>query len=144
MCQTVKLSVHYSSCALKFFIGSRIFSKKIGIFPTFFFSWNGNKIKINFIFWLLLCFKELIWTKNNYWNKTSTHTLSRFRKLHMTVLFCTTCYKVFGLKISLYLEGSRLFKLYLFLAKAREKIKSKKAWTFSIKRKFLSKHCEPT
>ena len=73
-CQTVKLSVHYGTWALKFFIGSRIFSKIIGIFPTFFFSWNVIKLKINFIFWLLLCFKELIWTKNNYWNKISTHT----------------------------------------------------------------------
>ena len=47
-----------------------------------------------------------------------------------------TCYKVFELKFSLYLEGSAFLDLILSLAKARDDIKSKKACTFSIKRKF--------
>ena len=52
------------------------------------------------------------------------------KKLPITLLLW---HDVFGLKISLYLKG-------LSLAEARDKIKFKKAGTFSIKEKVLSKN----
>ena len=53
------------------------------------------------------------------------HVHKGFIKLPTSLLFGTTCYKVFGLKFSLYLEGYRRFRLYI--AKARDKIKTKES-----------------
>ena len=67
------------------------------------------------------CFvSKLIWSINSHWNKTSTQTFHKIT--YNTIFFGTKCYRDFGLIFSLYLEGSRLFRLYLSLA-----IKFKKA-----------------
>jgi len=55
-------------------------------------------------------------------------TAIEIRKVHKRFIklryyFGTTCYRVFGLKFSLYLEGSRLFRLYLLNPKRLDKEK---------------------
>ena len=110
-------------------IGFRIFSKKFKIFPEYLFS---IVITITFkstLYFILSFVSKLIWSRNSHWNRTSTQT---FHKITYNTCFGTTCYKVFGLKFSLYLKGSRLFRLF--------KKNLRRLVTFSIKRIFLSKN----
>ena len=121
---------------LTHFVVNLIFSKKFGIFPIYFFS---IETKIN-----ELHIAKLIWSRNSHWNKTSKQ---KFHKItHNTVILPRRAIKSFALNF-LYISKVLAFLDYIVsLAKARGKIKSKKAWTFSIKRKFLCKnlkHCEP-
>ena len=96
-------------------IGSRIFSEKIRIFPKYFF--------------------QLKWKNWNQLYKTNTQTFHKTITYNNVILvrsvlqFWDLIFFYISIALSLYI---------LSLAKARNKINSKKAWTFSIKRKFLS------
>ena len=74
-CYNVKIAVYYSMCAIKFWLVPGFSPNNLG-YLGYFFSWNENKIEINFIFWLLLCFKA-IWSRNSHWNRTSTQTFHK-------------------------------------------------------------------
>ena len=58
-------------------IGSRIFSKKIRIFPEYFCS-TEMKVKFKSTLYFDFCFvSKLIWPRNSHWNKTSTQTFQK-------------------------------------------------------------------
>ena len=121
----------------KVLIGSRIFSKNLGYFQNIRFSLEIkiNKIQINFIFWLLPCSK-LIWSRNSHWNKTSTQTFHKIT--YNTVIFTTLSIQFLDIYCLYFSKVLAFLDYILSLAKAWDI--SKKDWTFSIKRKFLSKN----
>jgi len=78
--------------------------------------------------------------KNGHWNKTSTQTFHKITYNSNTSFLARRAIKFWDLNF-LYISKVLAFLNYIMsLAKAVEKIKSKKAWIFSIKKKFLSKN----
>ena len=47
------------TCAIKVWLVPGFSQTNLGYFKNIVFNWNENKIEINFIFWLVLCFKCL-------------------------------------------------------------------------------------
>ena len=137
MCYKVKLVVHYSTCAIKFWLVPGFSQKRFRIFPKFFFSIE-MKIKLKSAlyvdFWLV---SKRIWSRNSHWNKTSTQTFHRIT--YNTIILSRRVIKFLDFNF-LNISKVLTFSDYILsFVKARNKIKSKKARTFSIKRKFLSK-----
>ena len=97
------------------------------------------KIKLKSTLYFDFCFvSKLIWSRNSHWNKTSTQTFHKIT--YNTIILARRAIKFLDLNF-LYISKVLAFLDYILsLAKAWDKIKSKKAWTFSIKRKFLSKN----
>ena len=111
--------------------------KNLGYFQNTFFNINENKIEINFIFLILLPYC-LFYLEISI---ATRQVHKRFVKLPIALSFWhATCYTILDLHFLYFSEVLDFLDYGLSLAKARDKIKSKKAWTFSIKRKFLSKN----
>ena len=88
------------------------------------------KIKLKSTLYFDFCFVSMfIWSRNSHLNKTSTQT---FHKITYTTI--TLARRTKKLLVLAFLD------YILSFAKARDKIKSKKTWTFSIKRTYLSKN----
>ena len=79
------------------------------------------KIKLKLTLYFYLCIlKKLILSRNNHCNKSSTQTFPKIT-YNTNYFGMRRAIKLLGLKFSLYLEGSHLFKLN-FVSSFRENI----------------------
>ena len=129
MCYKIKLALHCSTCAIKFGLAPG-FSPKFLDISKICFRLKWKKIEINFIFSLLLCFKASLIYGNSHWNKTSTQTFHKIT--YNTIFLARRAIKFLDLNFLYISKNLAILDCILSLAKAREKIKSKKARTFEI------------
>ena len=100
-----------------FWFVPRFSPKILDISKIFFF--NEMKIKLKLTLYFDFCFvSKLIWSRNSYWNTTSTQTFHKIT--YNTIIVALRAIKFLDLSISISWRFS--------------------PWTFSIKRKFLSKN----
>ena len=127
-CYKAKLVAHYTTFAIKFWLVPWFSSKNLGYFQNIFFSIE-MKIKLKSTLYFDFCFvSKLIWSRNSHWNKTSTQTFHKIT--YNTIILARRAIKFLDLNF-LYISKVLVCLDYILsLPKARDKIKSKKAWTF--------------
>ena len=110
--------------------------KNYHISKIFFFSIEmiiKLKLILNFDFHFV---SKLIWSRNSHWNKTRTQPFHKIT--YNTVIFTTLSIQFLDIYCLYFSKVLAFLDYILSLAKAWDI--SKKDWTFSIKRKFLSKN----